>query len=78
MDILRWYNTTKLSFPTPTPQMDTPNFRSVNLTPPQNIEVEEAVLGGILLDPEGISRVSDKLIPEAFYTPVHTDIYKAA
>jgi replicative DNA helicase len=57
---------------------DTPNFRSVNLTPPQNIEVEEAILGGILLDPEGISRVSDKLIPEAFYTPVHADIYKAA
>jgi replicative DNA helicase len=57
---------------------DTPNFRSVNLTPPQNIEVEEAILGGILLDPEGISRVSDKLIPEAFYTAVHADIYKAA
>jgi replicative DNA helicase len=57
---------------------DTPNFRSINLTPPQNIEVEEAILGGILLDPEGISRVSDKLIPEAFYTPVHADIYKAA
>ncbi len=35
-------------------------------------------MGGILLDPEGISRVSDKLIPEAFYTPVHVDIYKAA
>ncbi len=57
---------------------DAPNFRSINLTPPQNIEVEEAILGGILLDPEGISRVSDKLIPEAFYTPVHVDIYKAA
>jgi replicative DNA helicase len=57
---------------------DAPNFRSTNLVPPQNIEVEEAILGGILLDPEGISRVSDKLIPEAFYTPVHTDIYKAA
>jgi replicative DNA helicase len=58
--------------------MDAPNFRSTNLVPPQNIEVEEAILGGILLDPEGISRVSDKLIPEAFYTPVHVDIYKAA
>jgi replicative DNA helicase len=58
--------------------MDTPNFRSTNLVPPQNIEVEEAILGGILLDPEGISRVSDKLIPDAFYTAVHADIYKAA
>jgi replicative DNA helicase len=58
--------------------MDSPNFRSTNLVPPQNIEVEEAILGGILLDPEGISRVSDKLISDAFYTPVHADIYKAA
>jgi replicative DNA helicase len=55
-----------------------PSFRSTNLIPPQNIEVEEAILGGILLDPEAIGRVAEKLIPEAFYTPTHTDIYKAA
>jgi replicative DNA helicase len=55
-----------------------PNFRSTNLIPPQNIEVEEAILGGILLDPEAIGRVAEKLIPEAFYTPTHVDIYKAA
>jgi len=46
--------------------------------PPQNIEVEEAVLGGILLDPEAISRVSDRLLPEAFYISAHKDIYQAA
>jgi replicative DNA helicase len=57
---------------------ETPNFRSTSLIPPQNIEVEEAILGGILLDPEAISRVAEKLIPEAFYTPTHIDIYKAA
>jgi replicative DNA helicase len=57
---------------------DAPNFRSTNLIPPQNIEVEEAILGGILLDPEAIGRVAEKLIPEAFYIPTHTDIYKAA
>ncbi len=55
-----------------------PNFRSISLTPPQNIEVEEAILGGILLDPEAIGRVAEKLIPEAFYTPTHAEIYKAA
>ncbi len=60
------------------PMADTPNFRSTNLIPPQNIEVEEAILGGILLDPEAIGRVAEKLIPEAFYIPTHTDIYKAA
>lgn len=45
--------------------------------PPQNIEVEEAILGGILLDPEAISRVSDRLLPEAFYISAHKDIYQA-
>ncbi|KYC42573.1 replicative DNA helicase [Scytonema hofmannii PCC 7110] len=45
--------------------------------PPQNIEAEEAILGGILLDPEAISRVSDRLVPEAFYISAHKDIYQA-
>ncbi len=56
---------------------DTPNFRSTSLIPPQNIEVEEAILGGILLDPEAIGRVAEKLVPEAFYIPTHTGIYQA-
>ncbi len=46
--------------------------------PPQNIEVEEAILGGILLDPEALGRVSDRLVPEAFYISAHKDIYQAA
>lgn len=46
--------------------------------PPQNIEAEEAILGGILLDPEAISRVSDRLIPDAFYISAHKEIYQAA
>lgn len=46
--------------------------------PPQNIEAEEAILGGILLDPEAISRVSDRLLREAFYISAHKDIYQAA
>ncbi|MEA5576081.1 replicative DNA helicase [Anabaena sp. UHCC 0451] len=46
--------------------------------PPQNIEAEEAILGGILLDPEAVGRVRDRLIPEAFYINAHRDIYQAA
>lgn len=46
--------------------------------PPQNIEAEEAILGGILLDPEAISRVSDRLVADAFYISAHKDIYRAA
>lgn len=46
--------------------------------PPQNIEAEEAILGGIMLDPEAVTRVSDHLVPEAFYITAHKDIYQAA
>ncbi len=54
------------------------NFRTENLIPPQNIEIEEGILGGILLDPEAIGRVLELLTPEAFYIPAHAEIYRAA
>lgn len=54
------------------------SFEGSDRIPPQNIEAEEAILGGILLDPEAISRVWDSLIPEAFYISAHKDIYQAA
>jgi replicative DNA helicase len=46
--------------------------------PPQNIEAEEAILGGILIDPEAISRVIDVLRPEMFYVAAHQEIFRAA
>jgi replicative DNA helicase len=45
--------------------------------PPQNIDAEEAILGGILMDPEAISRVMDLLRPEMFYVAAHQEIYRA-
>ncbi len=52
------------------------NFQgNADRLPPQNIEAEEAILGGVLLDPEAISRISDILKPEAFYISAHKDIY---
>ena len=44
--------------------------------PPQNIDAEESILGGILLDPEAINRVADFLRPEAFYLSAHQEIYR--
>ncbi|MEM1172459.1 MAG: DnaB-like helicase N-terminal domain-containing protein, partial [Cyanobacteria bacterium P01_H01_bin.35] len=44
--------------------------------PPQNIEAEEAILGGILLDPEAINRVTELLRPEFFAIQAHQIIYK--
>lgn len=52
-------------------------LRFADSLPPQNIEVEEAILGGIMLDPEALERVIDILEPEAFYINTHKDIYQA-
>jgi len=46
--------------------------------PPQNVAAEEAILGGILLDPEALSRITHLLKPEFFYIQSHQDIYRAA
>jgi replicative DNA helicase len=54
------------------------NFACNDKLPPQNIEAEQAILGGILLDPEAIARVKDILVAEAFYINAHRDIYTAA
>lgn len=56
------------------------NFQAYNedRLPPQNIEAEESILGGILLDPEAIARVREVLIADAFYISAHRDIYSAA
>ena len=56
-----------------------PRFKpSIDRLPPQNIEAEEAILGGVLIDPEAIGRVTEVLIPEAFYIGAHRSIYQAA
>nr|YP_009530624.1 DnaB helicase [Paulinella micropora]AXY63313.1 DnaB helicase [Paulinella micropora] len=56
-----------------------PIFESKNdFNPPQNIEAEESILGGILLDPEAITRVADILQPDAFYNNDNKEIYRVA
>ncbi|MGB7488307.1 MAG: replicative DNA helicase, partial [Phormidesmis sp.] len=56
-----------------------PRFKpAIDRLPPQNIEAEEAILGGILIDPEAIGRVTELLAPEAFYIGAHRSIYQAA
>ncbi|MGD1872970.1 MAG: replicative DNA helicase [Mastigocoleus sp.] len=47
----------------------------IDKLPPQSIDSEQAILGGIILDPHAISRVSHILIPEAFYIKAHQQIY---
>lgn len=60
-------------------QRDQPHFEALpDSLPPQNLEAEEAVLGGILLDPDAIGRVADVLQPDAFYLGAHKEIYRTA
>lgn len=45
--------------------------------PPHSIEAEQAVLGGLLVNGEAITRVSDLLEPDYFYRRSHQLIYAA-
>jgi replicative DNA helicase len=50
------------------------NLRKV---PPQNLEAEASVLGGILLENEAINRVLEILVPADFYRESHRKIFRA-
>src|SRR5262252_1111809 len=54
------------------PAENAPLFRSA----PHNIEVEQALLGAILVNNEAFYRVSDFLEPEHFFEPLHQKVYK--
>jgi len=45
--------------------------------PPQNLEAERAILGGVLLDNRSIHDLPAKLKAEAFYMPSHGHIFEA-
>ena len=45
--------------------------------PPQAVELEEAVLGAMMIDKKGIDDVIDVLSAEAFYDQKHQEIYAA-
>ncbi len=46
--------------------------------PPQDLEAERAFLGSLMLKPEGLNEVADRVRPEDFYSPRHEEIYRAA
>lgn len=45
--------------------------------PPQATDLEEAVLGALMLEKEALTTVIDILKPESFYRETHKEIYKA-
>src|SRR5882757_10566701 len=56
------------------PAENPPLFRSA----PHNIEVEQALLGAILVNNEAFYRVSDFLEPVHFFEPLHQQLYELA
>ncbi|MBR5856591.1 MAG: replicative DNA helicase [Bacteroidales bacterium] len=45
--------------------------------PPQAVDIEEAVLGSLLLEPNSVADVLDVLVPECFYKEANRKIFKA-
>lgn len=43
--------------------------------PPQNLEAEQSVLGGVLLDNHSFDKVADTLSSQDFYRPAHSKIF---
>jgi replicative DNA helicase len=57
-------------------EMDALDVSSHKL-PPQNVEAEQSVLGGILIENDAINKVVEILTPEDFYRDAHRRIYNA-
>ena len=54
------------------------NEESSYRTAPHNIEVEQALLGAILVNNDAFYRVSDFLKPEHFMEPLHGEVFRVA
>ncbi|WP_028910177.1 replicative DNA helicase [Prevotella sp. AGR2160] len=55
----------------------TPVDNTYGHVPPQALDVEQVVLGGLLVDSEAFSVVSEILTPETFYDPKNQMLYQA-
>ncbi|MGB5370642.1 MAG: DnaB-like helicase N-terminal domain-containing protein, partial [Flavobacteriaceae bacterium] len=45
--------------------------------PPQAVDLEEVVLGAMMIDKKGVDEVIDILHPDAFYKDAHRHVYEA-
>ena len=52
-------------------------LKNIERVPPQNLEAERAVLGGVLLEPEAATMAIEIVAPENFYRPAHGKIFSA-
>ena len=50
--------------------------QALRKVPPQNLEAEESVLGGILLDPDALDRIIEVMSASDFYRDAHRTIFE--
>ena len=50
----------------------------VGKLPPQAVELEEAVLGAMMLEQQAVNAVIDVLRPESFYREAHQRVFEAS
>ncbi|WP_185850265.1 replicative DNA helicase [Blattabacterium cuenoti] len=51
------------------------NFPKKGKIPPQALDLEQAIIGAIMIDKKGLDEVIDILYPEVFYKKEHQDIF---
>ncbi len=56
--------------------LDKHDFSILERVPPQSLEAEQALLGGVLIDPDALTRVVDTVRSEHFYRPSHRLLYE--
>ncbi|MBE9483385.1 MAG: replicative DNA helicase, partial [Bacteroidetes bacterium] len=56
---------------------ETPSLLDQGRVPPQAVDLEEAVLGAIMLEKDALTAIIDILKPESFYKEAHRIIYNA-
>lgn len=60
----------------PPPSRSVDGFANQSKYPPHALDLEESVLGALMLEKEALVGVIDLLKPESFYKEAHQDIYK--
>ena len=56
---------------------ETPLPERLGKVPPRDTELEEHVLGALMLEKDAYMNVCDLLVPESFYDPINQTIYEA-
>ena len=59
------------------PAVPTPISLEMGKLPPQAVELEEAVMGGLMLEKDAVIEIVDILQPESFYKEEHGKIFRA-